>query len=59
MTYTTTDAAQLLGVSRRRIQQLMVTIRAQKVGRDYIIDEETLERLKSELAAAKVGRPRK
>lgn len=54
----TEQAAALLGISKRRVQGLIIEgiLPAQKVGRDYVIDEKNLK-----LAEARnpVGRPPK
>jgi len=54
----TTDAAQRLGVSVRRVLALIEEgkLRAQKVGRDYAIEEGALEGVK---VYGKAGRPPK
>lgn len=54
---TTKEAAEKLGVSYVRINQLIVAGRlpAQKMGRDYVIDESDLKLV----ADRKPGRPRK
>jgi excisionase family DNA binding protein len=53
----TKEAAEKLGVSVLRIQQLIWAQRlpAQKIGRDYVINEADLKLVKDR----KVGRPRK
>lgn len=53
----TKEAAEKLGVSTLRVQQLIWDGRlpAQKVGRDYVIDESNLKLVKDR----KPGRPRK
>jgi excisionase family DNA binding protein len=53
---TTRDAAERLGVSRDRVYQFIREERlpAQKVGRDYLIDEKDLALVKTR----KPGRPR-
>jgi excisionase family DNA binding protein len=55
---TTQEAAELKGVSVRRIQQLIKdgALTAKKVGRDYTILEKDLNKVK---VYGKVGRPRK
>lgn len=52
----TKEAAEKLGVSLRRVQQLITegTIPAHKVGRDYVILEKDLEGIKT---YGKPGRP--
>jgi excisionase family DNA binding protein len=54
----TTDAAQRLGISVRRVLALIEEgkLRAQKVGRDYAIEEGALEGVK---VYGKAGRPPK
>jgi excisionase family DNA binding protein len=54
---TTTDAAARLGVSVRRVVQMIGAgrMRAKKIGRDWIIDERNL----AAVADRKPGRPRK
>jgi excisionase family DNA binding protein len=54
---TTKDAAEKLGVSQLRVQQLIWSKRlpAQKIGRDYMIQEGDLKLV----ADRKPGRPRK
>jgi excisionase family DNA binding protein len=54
---TTHEAAKALGVSVRRVQAMIKSGRlpAQKVGRDWWITAEDVEKLKDR----KVGRPRK
>jgi excisionase family DNA binding protein len=53
----TTQAAEKLGVSVRRVQALIKKgqLKAERVGRDYLIREKDLQSIK----AGKVGRPRK
>jgi excisionase family DNA binding protein len=54
----TKEAAEKLGVSLRRVQQLITegTLKANKVGRDYVITEKDLECVK---VYKKPGRPPK
>ena len=54
---TTKDVAERLGVSVRRVHALIKAGRlpAQKYGRDYLIDEKSLELVKER----RIGRPRK
>lgn len=54
---TTQEAAERLGVSIRRVQALIQSgqLRAEKIGRDYIIREEDLEQVLNR----KPGRPKK
>lgn len=54
---TTKDVAERLGVSVRRVHALITDGRlpAQKYGRDYLIDEESLKFVENR----KPGRPRK
>lgn len=54
---TTKEAAEKLGVSRLRVQQLIWSERlpAQKIGRDYMIQESDLKLVEDR----KPGRPRK
>lgn len=54
----TKDAADALGVSRNRVLQLIDqgTLKATKVGRDYVIDEGALSAVK---VYGKAGRPPK
>jgi len=54
---TTTEAGEKLGVTRKRVFQLIQDGRlpAQKLGRDYVIDEEDLKLVKNRPP----GRPRK
>lgn len=53
----TKDAGQILGISAIRIRDLINAGRlpAQKIGRDYLIDEKDLELVRER----KVGRPKK
>ncbi len=53
----TKEAAEKLDVSVRRVQALIKKnqLKAEKVGRDYIIREKDLQNIK----AGKAGRPRK
>jgi excisionase family DNA binding protein len=55
----TSAAAQALGVSVRRVQAMIKqgTLRAEKVGRDWLIDEVEIERARQQ--ARPPGRPRK
>lgn len=55
---TTKEAAEKLGVSLRRVQQMIEekTLPAQKVGRDYIVMEKDLENV---TVYGKPGRPKK
>ncbi len=54
----TKEASEKLGVSIRRVQQLIEeeTLPAQKVGRDYIVLEKDLEKVTT---YGKAGRPKK
>ena len=54
---TTLQAAELLGVSVRRIQAMITSGRlpAEKLGRDWMIDKKDLRKLKHR----KAGRPKK
>ncbi len=54
----TKEAAEKLGISLRRVQQLIElgTLPAQRIGRDYIIFEKELEKVKT---YGKPGRPKK
>lgn len=54
----TKEASEKLGVSIRRVQQLIEeeTLPAQKVGRDYIVLEKDLEKV---IIYGKAGRPKK
>jgi excisionase family DNA binding protein len=54
----TKDAAEKLGVSLRRVQQLVEsgTLPAQKIGRDYLIQEKDLSKV---TIHGKAGRPKK
>lgn len=56
---TTKEAAARLGVNKQRVWQLIQSgkLPAQKVGRDWIIDEKDLER--PEIRNRKPGRPRR
>jgi len=56
-TLTTEEAATQLGVSQRRVRQLITESRlpAEKKGRDYLIDEKDLKLVKDR----KPGRPKK
>lgn len=58
-TYSTHQAAQFLGLSVRRVQALLSVglLKADKVGRDWIISEEDLQSFKQQERA--VGRPSK
>lgn len=53
---TTKEAAEKLGVTVRRVQAMINDgrLKAQKFGRDYVIDESDLEAVK----ARKAGRPK-
>lgn len=53
---TTKEASEKLGVSVRRVQAMINDgrLKAQKLGRDYVIDEKDLETVKDR----KVGRPK-
>ena len=53
---TTTQAASILGVNQSRVRQLILGGRlpAQKIGRDWMIDEKNLDGLKNR----KSGRPK-
>lgn len=55
---TTAEAAQRLGVTDRRVRQMIKDnlLQGQKVGRDYLIDEDSLEAAKER---PKPGRPAK
>jgi len=57
---TAPQAALAIGIHRTRIWQLIRngTIKAEKVGRDWLIDEVEVERVKG-LPSSAVGRPRK
>jgi excisionase family DNA binding protein len=54
----TKQAAEKLGVSAIRIRQLIQdgTIKATRIGRDYVIDEKDLKAVKT---YGKAGRPKK
>jgi excisionase family DNA binding protein len=54
---TTAQAAERLGISVRRVQELISSQRlpAQQFGRTYVVDEEDLKLVENR----KVGRPRK
>ena len=54
----TQEAADKLGVSLRRVQQMITegTLLAEKVGRDYVILEKDLDSVKT---YGKAGRPKK
>jgi excisionase family DNA binding protein len=58
-TYSTHQAAQFLGLSVRRVQALLSVglLKADKVGRDWVISEEDLQSFKQQERA--VGRPSK
>jgi len=53
---TTKEAAEKLGVTVRRVQAMITNgkLAAQKLGRDYVIDEAELESVKER----KIGRPK-
>lgn len=55
---TTSEAAQKLGISERRVRQLINEgkLEAHKLGRDYAIEESTLKTVKT---YGKAGRPAK
>lgn len=55
---TTTEAAQRLGVTDRRVRQLIEegALKGEKIGRDYLVDEESVEAAKKR---PKPGRPSK
>lgn len=61
MMLTTTQAASILGVSPRRVLALIEAGRlpAQKVGRDWIIQEADLEAVKERRQGWPKGKPRK
>ena len=54
----TKEAAEKLGVSLRRVQQLIElgTLPAQRIGRDYLIQEKDLSNV---IIHGKAGRPKK
>ena len=54
----TKEAAEKLGISLRRVQQLVETgtLPAQKIGRDYLIQEKDLSKI---TIHGKPGRPKK
>lgn len=52
--YTTTDAALLLGVNRRNVQNYCKRHGLKKFGREYIVTDRDLEGMRGELG--KVGR---
>ncbi len=54
----TKEAAEKLGISLRRVQQLIElgTLPAQKIGRDYLIQEKDLSKV---TIHGKAGRPKK
>lgn len=58
-TYTTHQAAEFLGLSVRRVQALLGVglLKADKVGRDWVISEAELQRFKQQERVA--GRPSK
>jgi site-specific DNA-methyltransferase (cytosine-N4-specific) len=58
--FTTEDAAQYLGVTPSRVRQLILNkrIESEKVGRDHLIREATLEYF-AEHGKRKRGRPKK
>jgi excisionase family DNA binding protein len=53
---TTKEAAEKLGITVRRVQAMIVDdrLKAQKLGRDYVIEEADLESVKER----KAGRPK-
>jgi excisionase family DNA binding protein len=55
---TTTEAAMRLGVSDRRVRQMIEegTLKGEKKGRDYLVDESSVEAAKKR---PKPGRPAK
>jgi hypothetical protein len=59
MIYTTTDAAAELGLARRTVQLYCVKLGLPKAGRDYLIDEPAMRRLRTAVAEATPGRPPK
>jgi excisionase family DNA binding protein len=55
---TTSEAAQKLGISERRVRQLINEgkLKAHKLGRDYAVEESAIESVKT---YGKAGRPSK
>lgn len=55
---TTTEAAALLGVTRRRVQELirLGTLKAEKFGRDWQVDQASVEAYQA--SERKAGRPK-
>ncbi len=58
---TTSQAAEKLGISQRRVQALITSGRlpAQKIGRDWLIRESDLEVVRERKTGYPKGRPRK
>jgi len=56
--YTTTECAKLLGISQARVRQLILNnqLRAKKMGRDWIIEKEDVEKFSTQ--RRKPGRPK-
>jgi excisionase family DNA binding protein len=61
MRLTTAQAAERLGVTTRRVQQLIKSGRlpAEKFGRDFAIEESDLEAVKDRPTGYPKGKPRK
>lgn len=55
----TEQAAEYLGVTKRRVQQMIARegLPAVKIGRDWLIERPTLESFKQQRAAANEGKP--
>ena len=56
--YNTKKAAEIKGITERRIRQMIKdgVLKAEKLGRDWIIQDEELEKVQTH---GKAGRPRK
>lgn len=57
MTYTTTEAAHILDVTRRTIIKHADRVGIPKFGKAYLIDDAGLEKLRRSIETAKPGRP--
>jgi len=46
---TTTEVAKLLGLSRRRVQQAAVSLGVEKLGRDYVLTDADIKRVRERI----------
>jgi len=58
MIWTTTEAAAELGIARRTAQLYCGKLGIKKAGRDYLIDELSMRRLRIAVSEAAPGRPK-